>query len=77
MSSPERPILIRRAEQLLLATLIACSLVAMIAAWMVQQRRHQGLIEIETAEPIEIQYAVDVNAATWVAGTSWNFQRIG
>ena len=65
MSSPPPPNLIRRSEQLFLATVVALSLAAMIFAWAIQRGHRQGLIEIERAEPIEIQYAVDINTATW------------
>ena len=37
----------------------------MIAAWALQRGHQIGLIEIDQAKPIEIQYAVDINVATW------------
>jgi competence protein ComEA len=64
--SPDpRPNLIRPAEQALLAAVVALSLAAMIYAWAMQGGHQNGLIEIDRALPIEIQYAVDINAATW------------
>ena len=65
MSSPTRSHLIRRAEQLFLAIVVALSLAAMMVAWAFQQGQRQGLIEIERAEPVDIQYLVDINSAGW------------
>ena len=69
---PSKSPIIRRGEQLLLAVAVAAFLIAMIVAWRAQDGHRQGLIEIDRAAPVEIQYAVDINVATWRAQTSWN-----
>jgi len=61
----DRPPLLRRGEQTLLAAVVALALLAMFFAWRVQDSRRGGLIEIERAAPVEIAYQVDINAASW------------
>jgi competence protein ComEA len=68
-NQPERSIwprlTLRRFDQTVAATLTAVSLVA-IAAWCIWQGQLRGrLIEIDTAEPIAIDFRIDVNQADW------------
>jgi len=56
---------LRRADQAVAAVLVAVSLAA-IAGWSVGQGRLRGrLIDIDRAEPIAIDFKLDVNAADW------------
>jgi competence protein ComEA len=56
---------LRRADQAVAAALTGASLVA-IMAWCVWQWRLGGrLIDIERAEPIAIDFRIDVNKADW------------
>jgi competence protein ComEA len=57
--------LLRRGEQAVLVSVIAASLLAMLAAWLYQGGQRGRLIEIERAAPVEIPYVVDINTATW------------
>src|SRR5580765_3875750 len=56
---------LRRADQAVAATLIAISLVAMAAWWIWQGQLRGRLIDIERAEPITIDFKIDVNRADW------------
>ena len=62
---PERTPLLRRSEQAVLATLVAVSLIAMTAAWLLQGGHRGRLIEIDQVDPIQIAYEVDINTASW------------
>jgi len=56
---------LRRADQAVAAVIVAVSLAA-IAGWGVGQGRLRGrLIDIDRAEPIAIDFKLDVNAADW------------
>ncbi len=56
---------LRHADQAAVATLIAGSLAA-IGVWCVWQGRLRGrLIDIERAEPIAIDFRIDINRADW------------
>jgi competence protein ComEA len=56
---------LRRADQAVAATLVAVSLV-LIAGWCVWQGQLRGrLIDIEHAEPIAIDFKIDINRADW------------
>jgi competence protein ComEA len=57
--------LLRRLDQASVAMLLAFSLILIgISAWL-RHRQAQGLIEIDRAPPIEIDFRVDVNQAKW------------
>ncbi len=66
---PDRPswprLILRRADQAVAASLIAISLL-IIAGWWTWQGQLRGrLIDIERAEPIAIDFKIDVNRADW------------
>lgn len=57
--------LLRRADQACVAALLAVSL-AVTAAWWFYHGGHRGqLIEIDRAEPRDVRFVVDLNAAEW------------
>jgi competence protein ComEA len=66
---PDRPpwprLILRRADQAVLAVLVAVSLIAMAGYWSWQRQLHGRLIDIETAEPVAIDFKIDVNEANW------------
>jgi competence protein ComEA len=47
------------------AALIAASLLAMAGWWLWQAQLRGRLIDIEVAEPIAIEFKIDVNRADW------------
>jgi competence protein ComEA len=58
-------LVLRRADQAVAAAVLAVSLVA-IGGWLVAQRRLSGrLIDIDRAEPIAVEFKIDVNHADW------------
>lgn len=62
---PEPRPLLRRLEQATIAVLLALSLVAIMFSLAIQARRHGGLIEIDSAPPVAIDFRVDINQADW------------
>jgi competence protein ComEA len=58
-------LILRRADQAVAAALIAASLLAMAGWWVWQGQLRGRLIEIERAEPIAIDFKIDVNRADW------------
>jgi len=67
MSDPSHPPhwLLRRADQVAVAMLVAVALVAMVGWWMSQGGWQGRLIEIDRAEPLTFQFTVDINEADW------------
>jgi competence protein ComEA len=66
-SNPSRwpRLTLRRPDQAVAAVIAAASLIA-IAGWCIGQGRLRGrLIDIDMAEPIAIDFKIDVNAADW------------
>jgi hypothetical protein len=64
---------LRRTDQAVAAAVTAMSLVA-IAGWCIGQGRLRGrLIDIDMAEPIAIDFKIDVNAADWRDAPTGNF----
>jgi competence protein ComEA len=57
---------LRRADQAAAAAVTAASLVAIAAWWLWQGQLSGRLIEIERAEPVAIDFKIDVNTADWV-----------
>lgn len=57
--------LLRRLDQATIAFLLAVSLLLMVIAAFSRQRQGQGLIEIDRAEPLAIDWRVDINRADW------------
>jgi competence protein ComEA len=58
-------LILRRADQAVAAALIATSLLAMAGWWAWQGQLRGRLIELERAEPIAIDFKIDVNRADW------------
>src|SRR5436309_2907466 len=66
---PDRPswprLFLRRADQVVAAAIVSLSLVAMAGWWVWQGQLRGRLIDIERAEPIAIDFKIDVNRADW------------
>ena len=63
---PRWPVLVlRRTEQAAAACLLAIALAAMAGHWAWQGRIRGRLIEIDHAEPIAIDFKIDINHANW------------
>ena len=61
----KRWLLLRRTEQFVIGSCVLFCLIAM-AAWFIQQRGLQGrIIEIDRADPMTVQFKVDINTAAW------------
>lgn len=60
---PRRPLL-RRADQACAGVILAVSLLAM-GVYLFTHRGKDGLIDIDRAEPRQVQFQVDLNAAEW------------
>jgi hypothetical protein len=69
----ERPALLRRADQAVVAALVMLSLVGMAAYYVVQGGWRGGLIEIDRALPLEARFRVDLNQAEWCDGSTLKF----
>ena len=59
-----RPLL-RRADQLAVALVIAFSLLLITISLIYRHRRHDGIIEIDRSPPRQVQFLVDINRADW------------
>jgi competence protein ComEA len=58
-------LVLRRADQAVAAMLTAVSLAAIALWWAWQGQFQQRLIDIDRAEPIAIEFKIDVNRADW------------
>src|SRR5438309_2999452 len=58
-------LILRRADQAVAAAVITASLIAMAGWWTWQGQLRGRLIDIERAEPIAIDFKIDVNRADW------------
>src|SRR5438874_572391 len=58
-------LILRRADQAVAAAVIVASLAAMAGWWSWQGQLRGRLIDIERAEPIAIDFKIDVNKADW------------
>ena len=69
MSAPRKEqrtvLLLRRADQVALGTLTFAGFVALAGYWFVQGGHRGQLIDVDRAEPRNIQYQVDLNSADW------------
>lgn len=65
-SPPRWPkLVLRRADQAAVASLLVVSLLV-IVAWCIRESYLRGrLIDIETAEPLAVQFQLDINRADW------------
>jgi competence protein ComEA len=64
-SDPAHPWLLRRSDQLAVASLVLFSLIAMAGYWWTHGGGRGGLIEIDRETPKTAQYLVDINTADW------------
>ena len=60
---------LRRADQAVVAVVVACSLIASAAHWIAQGGHRGQLLEVERLQPGTIPYVVDLNQADWVEFT--------
>ncbi len=58
-------LILRRADQAVAAVLVAVSLMAIAGWWAWQGQLRGRVIDIEQAEPIAINFKIDVNHADW------------
>jgi competence protein ComEA len=63
--SPHPRWLLRRADQIAVAALVASALVAMVGWWVVHGGWRGRLIEIDRADPLAVHFEVDINSADW------------
>ena len=59
-----RPLL-RRFEQAVVATILACSSLAIVVSLITRGAHRGDLIEIDRAEPQNVKFQLDINHATW------------
>lgn len=57
--------LIRRADQAVIATLLAVALAGMVVWWVRAGGLRGELVDIDRVEPLEYRFLVDVNQAEW------------
>src|SRR5262245_46490096 len=66
---PERPgwprLVLRRRDQAVVAAGVAVSLAAMAVAWLWHGPLGRGLVDIDRAEPIAVDFKIDINRADW------------
>ena len=66
---PDRPpwprLVLRRADQAVAAAVLAVALALIAGQWWWQGRLRGRLIEIDRAEPIAIDFKIDINEADW------------
>lgn len=67
MSAPPRNPrwLLRRADQIAVASLVVVALATMIGWWLSQGGWQGRLVEIDRAEPLVAQFELDINSADW------------
>jgi competence protein ComEA len=56
---------LRRNDQAVVATFLAVALVILAGSWLWHRTFGVGLVDIERAEPVAIQFQIDVNRADW------------
>ncbi len=66
MPHSTRPrLLLRRADQLVIAVLVATAVIFQAVYWILQWSADGALIHIDHAPALDAQYAVDLNSAPW------------
>lgn len=55
----------RRTDQVAIAAAVLLVVLLGLGRTLYDQNRSQRMVDIETADPIEIRYQVDINSATW------------
>ena len=69
VSTSEKPawprLVLRRTDQAVAAAFIAIALLVMAVWWIWQGQLRGRLIDVERAEPIAIDFKIDVNRADW------------
>ena len=56
---------LRPGDQIVTAVVVAVALLVLVGHWLYQGRFRGDLIEVERAEPTQIAFQVDINAAPW------------
>jgi len=65
-SPPARPRwVLKRLDQVAAAAVIAASLAALGGFWLWQGHLRGRMVEIDRAEPIAVQFQLDINQADW------------
>ncbi len=68
MSGPPEPRwrpLLRRADQVTVAALVGGCFCAIVLHWIWQLTFHAGLVEIDRAEPLTVEFQIQINEADW------------
>ncbi len=81
-SAPQPPgrwpnLVLKRTDQLVAGSILAAGLATLGAYWACQSLWGGGLIDIDQAEPEEIEFLVDVNQADWPEPTRRHFAKTG
>jgi len=63
--SEKRPALLTRSDQKAIALLVTLSLAFITTSRLVSSGHARGLVDIDTAEPLEAKFATDINTADW------------
>jgi competence protein ComEA len=58
-------LVLRRTDQAVAAVITAASLIAIACWWLWQGELRGRLIDIERAEPVAIDFKIDINSAEW------------
>jgi competence protein ComEA len=58
-------LVLRRTDQAVAAVITAASLIAIACWWLWQGQMRGRLIDIERAEPVAIDFKIDINTAEW------------
>jgi competence protein ComEA len=59
------PVLLRRADQVVVGVLVLGALVSMAVYWTLQGGQRGELIEIDRAQPLQYRFLVNINEADW------------
>lgn len=64
-NSPPAPTWLRRADQAVVAALVAVSLLIIAGVWIAEGGHRNALIDIDRAPSTSIEFQVDLNRAEW------------